>query len=65
MYSVVLSVFLYKDLTWARFKEAMVEAGIATGVVMLVIMGSAICGWLLTFDQVPTRFATWVATTIQ
>ena len=32
----------YRDLTWARFKEAMVESGIATGVVMLVIMGSAV-----------------------
>ena len=42
----------------------MVEAGIATGVVMLVIMGSAIVGWILTFDQVPTRFAEWVSATI-
>jgi tripartite ATP-independent transporter DctM subunit len=65
VYSIVLSVFFYKDLSWARFKEAMVEAGIATGVVMLVIMGSAACGWLMTFDEVPIRFATWVASTIK
>ncbi|MBP1779052.1 MAG: hypothetical protein H6Q86_5063 [candidate division NC10 bacterium] len=65
VYSIVLSVFFYKDLNWARFKEAMVEAGIATGVVMLVIMGSAACGWLLTFDQVPARFTAWVTAAIQ
>ena len=65
VYSIVLSVFFYKDLNWARFKEGMVEAAIATGVVMLVIMGSAACGWLMTFDQVPTRFAAWVASTIK
>ncbi|MEH2516658.1 tripartite ATP-independent transporter DctM subunit [Bradyrhizobium sp. AZCC 1610] len=47
-----------------RFRESMVEAGIATGVVMLVIMGSAVIGWLLTFDQIPTRFAEWVKATI-
>jgi tripartite ATP-independent transporter DctM subunit len=64
VYSIALSVFLYKDLTWARFKQSMTEAGIATGVVMLVIMGSAICGWLLTFDEVPMRFANWATTTI-
>jgi len=64
VYAIVLSVFLYKDLTWARFQDSMVEAGIATGVVMLVIMGSAICGWLLTFDEVPMRFANWVTATI-
>jgi tripartite ATP-independent transporter DctM subunit len=64
VYSIVLSLFFYKDLTWARFKQSMTDAGIATGVVMLVIMGSAICGWLLTFDEVPTRFATWVTSTL-
>jgi tripartite ATP-independent transporter DctM subunit len=64
VYSMALSVFFYRDLTWARFKQSMTEAGIATGVVMLVIMGSAICGWLLTFDEVPTRFATWVTSTL-
>jgi tripartite ATP-independent transporter DctM subunit len=65
VYSLLLSFFLYHDLTWARFRESMYEAGIATGVVMLVIMGSAVVGWILTFDQVPTRFAEWVASTIQ
>lgn len=65
VYAIVLSVLLYQDLDWARFKEAMVEAGIATGVVMLVIMGSAACGWLMTFDQVPARFTAWVTATIQ
>ena len=65
VYSILLSVLVYKDLNWARFKEAMVEAGIATGIVMLVIMGSAACGWLLTFDEVPARFVAWVSATIQ
>jgi tripartite ATP-independent transporter DctM subunit len=65
VYSLLLSILLYRDLTWRRFREAVIEAGIATGVVMLVIMGSAVIGWLLTFDQVPQRFAEWVAATIQ
>ncbi|MCK1636089.1 TRAP transporter large permease subunit [Bradyrhizobium sp. 157] len=64
IYSLLLSVFLYRDLSWARFRESMVEAGIATGVVMLVVMGSAVIGWLLTFDQIPVRFAEWVKATI-
>jgi tripartite ATP-independent transporter DctM subunit len=64
IYSLALSAFLYRDLTWRRFHDAMIEAGVATGIVMLVIMGSAVVGWILTFDQVPTRFAEWVATTL-
>lgn len=65
VYSLLLSFFLYRDLSWTRFKDSMIEAGIATGVVMLVIMGSAVVGWILTFDQVPTRVAEWVSATIQ
>ena len=64
IYSLALSAFRYRDLTWRRFHDAMIEAGVsATGIVML-IMGSAVVGWILTFDQVPTRFAKWVSTTL-
>lgn len=64
LYALVLSIVLYRDMSWSRFRISMVEAGVATGVVMLVIMGSAIVGWILTFDQVPQRFAEWVSATI-
>jgi tripartite ATP-independent transporter DctM subunit len=64
IYSLALSAFLYRDLSWRRFYDAMIEAGVATGIVMLVIMGSAAVGWILTFDQVPVRFANWVSTTL-
>ena len=64
VYALVLSAFFYRDLTWKRFHHSLIESGIATGVVMLVIMGSAIVGWILTFDEVPTRFAEWVTATI-
>ncbi|MGA0539709.1 TRAP transporter large permease [Neotabrizicola sp. VNH66] len=63
IYSLILSLTLYRDLSWRRFYDAMVGAGVATGVVMLVIMGSAVIGWLLTFDQVPVMFANWVVET--
>jgi tripartite ATP-independent transporter DctM subunit len=64
VYSLVLSVLFYRDLTFKRFCNNMVEAGMATGVVMLVIMGSAAVGWILTFDQVPQNFAAWVSVNI-
>lgn len=64
VYSLLLSIVFYRDLTWKRFCENMVEAGVATGVVMLVIMGSAAIGWVLTFDQAPQHMAEWVSTHI-
>jgi tripartite ATP-independent transporter DctM subunit len=50
---------------FARFRDAMIDAGIATGIVMLVIMGSAVASYILTYDQIPQRFAIWVAETLK
>ena len=42
-----------------------VHAGLATGVVLLVIMASAAIGWLLTFDQMPQGIAAWVQQNVE
>ena len=64
LYALLASALLYRDLTWARFYKAMIDAGVATGIVMMVIMGSAAASWILTYDQVPQRFAEWISTTL-
>lgn len=64
VYALVASLVLYRDLSWARFRKAMIDAGIATGIVMMVIMGSAAASWILTYDEVPQRFAEWVSSTL-
>jgi tripartite ATP-independent transporter DctM subunit len=64
LYALAASTFLYRDMSLARFRKAMIDAGIATGIVMMVIMGSAAASWILTYDQVPQRFAEWVSTTL-
>ncbi len=65
LYALAASLFLYRDMSWARFRKAVIDAGIATGIVMMVIMGSAAASWILTFDQVPQRFAEWVSATLK
>ena len=60
LYAALVSLLLYRDLTWRRLHVAIVEAGLATGVVLLVIMASAAIGWLLTFDQLPQQVVEWV-----
>ena len=64
LYALVASIVIYRDMSWARFHKAMIDAGVATGIVMMVIMGSAAASWILTYDQVPLRFAEWVSTTL-
>jgi tripartite ATP-independent transporter DctM subunit len=56
---MLLSAFFYRDLTWARVKKSLIFAGVASGVVMLLIMTSTIAGWILTLEQVPDLFIEW------
>jgi tripartite ATP-independent transporter DctM subunit len=46
LYALVMSLFLYRDMSVRRFRKAMIDAGVATGIVMMVIMGSAAASWI-------------------
>ena len=59
VYAMLCASLIYRDLTLARVYRAMLTAGMATGVVMLLIMGSSVVGWLLTLDQVPDAIVQW------
>jgi tripartite ATP-independent transporter DctM subunit len=61
LYALVVSGLVYRDLNLQKLKHAAVEAGISTGVVLLIIMASSVIGWIVTYEQIPeafTRFAT-------
>lgn len=60
LYAGLVSVLVYRDLGWRRLNDAVAHAGLATGVVLLVIMASSAIGWLLTFDQMPNGIVQWV-----
>lgn len=59
IYAMLVSALIYRDLTWNRIKASIYEAGIMTGVVMLLIMASTAAGWILTLEEVPERFLDW------
>ena len=65
LYALLAGIGVYRDMTWRRFSAAVVSAGIATGVIMLVIMASAAISWILTFVQAPQMFADWAVATLQ
>ena len=59
LFAGLVSALIYRDLGLKRLHAAVVEAGLATGVVLLVIMASAAIGWLLTFDRMPDGIVAW------
>jgi tripartite ATP-independent transporter DctM subunit len=60
LFAGAVSLLVYRDLSIKRLHHAVLEAGLATGVVLMVIMASAAIGWLLTFDQMPQLIVQWV-----
>jgi tripartite ATP-independent transporter DctM subunit len=65
IYALLAGILIYRDMTVKRFYDALIEAGIATGVVMLVIMASAAIGWIMIMVQAPQLFAQWALETLQ
>ncbi|MDN3516518.1 TRAP transporter large permease [Aquisalimonas lutea] len=45
----------YRDLGLMQLLRSIIDAGRATGVVMLLIMASSVLGWMITIDQVPSQ----------
>jgi C4-dicarboxylate transporter, DctM subunit len=64
-YALLVSGLIYRDLTWRRIYTSILSSGVITGVIMLVIMGSAPMGWIMIFDDIPSAFADWARSTLQ
>lgn len=52
---------IYRELNFKHLYECMVEGGIQTAVVMLLVAASALLGQLLTEQQMPQQLASWIA----
>ncbi|HSX75196.1 MAG TPA: TRAP transporter large permease [Shinella sp.] len=63
-YALVVSLLVYRDLTWARIHEALVGTVVTTGIVMLVITASSLVGHVLISERVPALVAQWAQETL-
>lgn len=59
-YALLVSGFVYRDLTWKGLWSSAVEAVVMTGAVMLIIMASSVTQWILTAEAVPQQLALWM-----
>ena len=55
--ALVIGGAVYRELTWATIRTAMIEAGTQTAIVMLLVATSALLGEYLTTMQVPQQVA--------
>ncbi|WP_026581817.1 TRAP transporter large permease [Bacillus sp. J33] len=59
-YGIIVSVFIYKEMTFPKFREVLKESINITSMIFLVIASAMIFGMFLTTEQVPQSFAAWI-----
>jgi tripartite ATP-independent transporter DctM subunit len=60
MYAVAVGVFAYRELDWKRFNEALRHSVHDIGMIMLIIMLSAMIGYVIALERVPQNAAEWI-----
>ena len=65
LYALLVSSLVYHDLTLQKLKHAAIEAGISTGVVLLIIMASSVIGWIVTYERIPEAFTAFATETLK
>jgi tripartite ATP-independent transporter DctM subunit len=53
LYTVVVSTFFYRELTWAGLLKASFETIHASAGILLIVAVAALFGWILSVEQVP------------
>ena len=65
VYALIVGTFVYRDLKFSVLLRCVLTTGMMTGVIMLVIMGSSVLQWILSFESVPENLAAWMLETLK
>jgi tripartite ATP-independent transporter DctM subunit len=60
VYAIAVGVFAYRQLDWKNFNEALRHSVHDIGMIMLIIMLSAMIGYVISLEQVPAHAAEWI-----
>ncbi|MFN6954806.1 MAG: TRAP transporter large permease [Acetobacteraceae bacterium] len=61
LYAIVIAAIIYRTLTWQAWLESLAESTRTSGMLLLIIAGAAIYGYMLTKLNVPQDLARLVA----
>jgi C4-dicarboxylate transporter DctM subunit len=53
VYAVLVSMFLYRELTWAQLWEITRDTSLLSAKVFIIVAASGVFSWILTAEQVP------------
>jgi C4-dicarboxylate transporter DctM subunit len=59
-YGLVISMLVYREISLAKLGEILLETGIVTGKVMIMVGMASVFAWILTREQVPQALANFI-----
>ena len=61
MYSIIVSLFVYHDMTWKDLYKTFVSAAVLNGVTSFLLGTSTVFSTFMTFEQVPQMITNFMA----
>jgi len=60
VYGLIIGMFVYRELTFKNLPSVILNAAVNTTVIMFIVGGANLFGWILTNAQVPHKVATFI-----
>lgn len=57
LYTTFLGFFVYKELTWKKFCDIILDSVKTTGTIVMMILGVTLFGWIIAREQMPLHVA--------
>nr|WP_268894097.1 TRAP transporter large permease [Pseudoroseomonas coralli] len=64
-YAIIVGMLVYRELTWRKLVQALQHSLADTGMIMLIIMFSAMIGYMITMERVPQNATAFLASLSQ
>jgi C4-dicarboxylate transporter DctM subunit len=61
LYALIISIFVYRELDFKKFRSILTESINTTAMIFLIIAAALVLGTFLTTEQIPQSFAQWVS----
>jgi C4-dicarboxylate transporter DctM subunit len=60
LYALVVDGLIYRELSTGGIRQALLDTGVTTGVVMFVLAMTESLGWVFASQRIPQQFAQWM-----
>lgn len=60
VYALLVSGFVYRELSWQVFWDSVTAASKLTAAVMLILAGASLFAWMLAWVHAPESFGAWI-----